>query len=171
MKIKMTSYTITENALIAVACTTFGLMTGFFWTYSFNVNLALLQVDGPTYAVVQSLLNRNVRHIAFFVLFFGAGIAPLVAALVNYKHRKSLAFWLVVASGVAYLLGVIFFTREVNLPLNAYTESWAPLSLPADWATTRAKWNEANAVRVWVSLFSFLLCLLALVLRGSHKGA
>jgi uncharacterized membrane protein len=167
----MPSHTIAENVTIAIACAALGLMTGFFWTYSFNVNLALLQVDGPTYAVVQSLLNQNVRHFAFFALFFGAGVAPIIAALVNYKHRRELTFWLVAASGIAYVLGVVIFTREVNLPLNAYTESWNPSSLPTDWATTRTRWNEANAVRVWISLFSFLSCLLALVLRGSRRGA
>ncbi len=39
-------------------------MAGFFWTYSDNVNLAMLQVDGATYATVQSLFNMNVRHAA-----------------------------------------------------------------------------------------------------------
>lgn len=48
-----------------------GLMAGFFGTYSCNVNLAMLQMDGATYATVQSALNRNVRHSLFFALFFG----------------------------------------------------------------------------------------------------
>ncbi len=42
-----------------------GIMAGFFYTYTFNVNLAMLEVDGSTYAVVQSLFNENVRHPMF----------------------------------------------------------------------------------------------------------
>src|SRR5687767_12648246 len=115
------SYILIENASIAFASAVLGLMAGFFWTYTFNVNPALLQVDGPTYATVQSLLNRNVRHVPFFVLFFGGGVVPIVAVLFNYKHRKELAFWLLVAAGLIYIVGVIVLTREVNLPINAYT--------------------------------------------------
>ena len=48
-----------------------GIMAGFFGTYSANVNLAMLQLDGPTYAMVQSSFNRNVRHALFFAFFFG----------------------------------------------------------------------------------------------------
>lgn len=164
-------HTLAENAAIAVAAALTGLMAGFFWTYGHNVSPALLQVDGATYATVQSLLNRHVRHAAFFALFFGAGVAPIVAALVNLRHRRQAAFWLVAMSGLLYVAGVIVFTRAVNLPLNAYTESWQPTSLPADWAATRERWNEANAVRVAVSMASFALCLSALVVRASVRPA
>lgn len=46
-------------------------MAGFFATYSANVNLATLELNGPTYAQVQSAFNRNVRHAGFFACFFG----------------------------------------------------------------------------------------------------
>ncbi len=49
----------------ALAVLWLGLMAGFFGTYSANVNLALLQMDGATYATVQSAFNRNVRHALF----------------------------------------------------------------------------------------------------------
>ena len=48
-----------------------GLMAGFFATYSANVNLATLELNGPTYAQVQSAFNRYVRHAGFFACFFG----------------------------------------------------------------------------------------------------
>ena len=164
-----TDYSLLENVAIAVATIVLGVMAGFFWTYTFNVNLAMLQLDGKTYAIMQSLLNQNVRHAAFFLLFFGGGLLPLVALLVNYRHWRQLAFWLVAISAAVYILGIIIFTREVNLPLNAYTESWNPSNLPQDWTTTRDKWNQANAIRVGLSLCSFILCLFVLVLRASRS--
>ena len=60
-----------------------GLMAGFFATYSANVNLATLELDGPTYALVQSAFNRHVRHAGFFICFFGPlplGLIELAAA-------------------------------------------------------------------------------------------
>ena len=114
-------------------------MAGFFWTYSFNVNLAMLNVDGKTYAEVQSLLNENVRHNIFFLFFFGAEIV--------------------------YILGIIMFTAQVNLPLNYYTESWNPMQLPTDWHTVRESWNQANLLPVCSFFVSFLMTVFALSLR------
>ncbi|MEZ5702419.1 MAG: hypothetical protein R3E42_11505 [Burkholderiaceae bacterium] len=46
----------------ALSLLAMGIMAGFFWTYSINVNLAMLEMDGPVYATVQSAFNRHVRH-------------------------------------------------------------------------------------------------------------
>lgn len=159
--------TLCDNLSIALAAAVLGLMAGFFWTYGFNVNRAMLQVDGSTYAAVQSLFNQNVRHAAFFTLFFGGAAFPLLALAVNRAHWRTPAFWMLVTATVVYALGVIVFTRQVNLPLNAYTESWSVAQPPADWAATREQWNAANMVRVWLAGLAFVLALGALVLRAS----
>jgi uncharacterized membrane protein len=161
--------TLLENATVALAAVALGVMAGFFSTYSFSVAPALLGVDGATYASVQSALNRHVRHALFFVFFFGAAALPALALVVNRRHWRSAAFWLVAAAGLAYALGVVAYTANVNLPLNHYTESWNPQALPADWAATRDAWNAANAVRVAVSVSAFVASLAALVLRPSQR--
>lgn len=159
-----------ENGMIALSALLAALMVGFFYTYSFNVNLAMLEVDGEMYAIMQSLFNENVRHAGFFVVFFGAGVMPLVALAVNWRHYRTPSFWLIAVAAVVYILGVIVFTRNVNLPLNYYTESWNPQALPADWTETRDAWNRANAVRVATSGVAFVLHQAALVLRASVRG-
>ena len=74
-------FTFLENSSLALATIVFGIMAGFFWTYSFNVNYAMLQVDGSTYVQVQSLFNQNVRHSMFFyLLFWRRGV---------FRHRNS----------------------------------------------------------------------------------
>ena len=158
-----------ENFTVAVSLVVLGLMAGFFWTYSFNVNLATATLDGATYAKVQSLFNQNVRHFSFFALFFGGAFFPLFALLVNYRHWKQLDFYLIALALLIYAFGIVLFTRQVNLPLNAYTESWNPSDLPADWASVRQRWNDANMLRVYFSSSSFVLCLSALVLRASRR--
>lgn len=163
--------TLLENGTLAIATLITGIMAGFFYTYTFNVNLAMLEVDGATYATVQSLFNQNVRHIMFFVFFFGGGVVPVVALLANHKHFQTIPFWLIAGAGLLYVLGIIFFTSAVNLPLNTYTESWNPQALPDDWAATRLAWNNANAVRGGVSFLSFLLYLVALVIRASAPAS
>ena len=160
-----------ENGALALAILVFGYMAGFFWTYTFNVNPAMLQVDGQTYASVQSLFNENVRHLPFFLLFFGGGFVPILAIMLNLKHWQHIWFWLIVTAAAVYILGIIFYTRNVNLPLNYYTESWDPNNLPLDWADTRDSWNTANAFRVMTSAISFSVSVLALLLKACGQKA
>ena len=127
-----------------LAVLSLGLMAGFFGTYSANVNLATLALDGPTYALVQSAFNRNVRHALFFAVFFGPPLWCALALVTAWQPRRG--WWrLTVLVGAGYALGIVFFTRQVNLPLNHLTESWTPATLPADWTATRDAWNRANA--------------------------
>lgn len=143
-----------------------GLMAGFFATYSVNVNLATAELDGPTYALVQSAFNRHVRHAVFFAAFFGPVPLGLLALACRWADHHR-AWWRVQALVVvAYALGIVLFTRQVNLPLNYLTESWTPATLPADWATVRDAWNRANAFRALCSTALFGLALWAWQRRG-----
>ncbi len=162
-------FTYLENGAFALATLVIGVMTGFFWAYTFNVNLAMSEVDGSTYAAVQSLLNQNVRHFTFFIFFFGGSIFSVGALIFNIRHYRHVSFLLMIAASIVYTLGIILFTRQVNLPLNALTESWDPANLPENWQEVRDGWNLANAFRMVMSLGSFLLCLLALVVRASDR--
>lgn len=146
-----------------------GWMAGFFATYSGNVSLALQGLDGPTYALVQSALNRHVRHAAFFASFFLPPLWCLLALLPAWRGRGAWGGCLLVA-GLLYAAGIVLFTRQVNLPLNAYTESWSLQQLPADWALARARWNLANHARTAVSALAFLLAIASLACRRPAAG-
>lgn len=146
-----------------------GLMAGFFATYSANVNLATLEFDGPTYAQVQSAFNRNVRHAGFFACFFGPLPLGLMALASAWTERRA-AWWRLLALTVlAYALGIVLFTRQVNLPLNHLTESWTPATLPPDWATVRTAWNQANLWRSGLSLTLFAAGLAGLMWREASR--
>ena len=155
----------TQLSLHVLAIIALGVMAGFFGTYSANVNLAMLQMDGATYATAQSAFNRSVRHALFFVFFFSPPLLCALTASAAWSERLQGWFWCMVIAGIAYALGIIVFTQQVNLPLNAYTESWNPNALPADWASVREQWNAANLLRSVVSLSAFMLALIALAWR------
>ena len=142
-----------------------GLMAGFFATYSANVNLATLELDGPTYTQVQSAFNRNVRHAGFFACFFGPLPLGLIALALAWTERRATWWRLLALTVLAYALGIVLFTREVNLPLNHLTESWTPATLPPDWASVREAWNRANLWRSGLNGVLFAISLIALVLR------
>jgi uncharacterized membrane protein len=149
----------------ALAVLWFGLMAGFFGTYSANINLAMLQMDGATYATVQSALNRNVRHTLFFSLFFGPPVWCAIALLAAWREHRA-GWWRTLALvSVAYVLGIVLFTQQVNLPLNYITEAWNPTALPSDWTEVRGQWNAANLWRALLSLAAFATALATLVWR------
>jgi len=148
-----------------------GIMAGFFGTYSANVSLAMLHFDGPTYAMVQSAFNRHVRHALFFAFFFGPAAACALAAAAGWQQRRSAWWRLNLATGLGYLLGIVFFTREVNLPLNQLTESWTAATLPAQWADVRDAWNRANLWRSLLCAALFASGLLSLTLRVAGNAA
>jgi uncharacterized membrane protein len=152
--------------LHALAALWLGMMAGFFWTYSANVNLAMLQMDGATYATVQSAFNRNVRHGLFFAFFFGPPVWCALALLSAWASRREAWWWCLAGASVAYLLGIVFFTQQVNLPLNQTTEAWNPQALPADWAQVRDRWNAANLWRTGVNGAAFVVAVLTLAWRG-----
>jgi uncharacterized membrane protein len=149
----------------ALAVLWLGLMAGFFGTYSANVNLAMLQMDGATYATVQSAFNRNVRHALFFALFFGPPLWCALALSMAWREHRALWWRLLALVGLAYLLGIVFFTQQVNLPLNQTTEAWNPQALPANWPQVRDQWNAANLWRALLSLGCFATALGTLVGR------
>lgn len=157
--------------LYVAAVLWFGVMAGFFWAYSANVSLVTALLDGASYAVIQSELNRQVRHGLFFVFFFGPPLWALAAMLSTWRDWRSLSWRLLALAVVLYGLGVIAFTAQVNLPNNAYTESWLPHALPPDWERTRDAWRQANHWRVLASGASFLLACLALGLRTEPRPA
>jgi uncharacterized membrane protein len=147
-----------------------GLMAGFFGTYSGNVNLALLQMDGATYATVQSALNQNVRHTLFFSLFFGPPVWCALALLAAWRDHRA-GWWRTLALvGMAYGFGIVFFTQQVNLPLNYTTEAWNPAAVPPDWAEVRNQWNAANLWRALLSLAAFATALATLVWRCARAA-
>jgi uncharacterized membrane protein len=106
----------------------------------------------------------------FFLFFFGAGAISFLATAINYKHIKHSSFWLIAVAALVYILGVIVFTAQVNLPLNYYAESWNPAELPNDWGMVRASWNQANAIRVVTSFVPFLLSIIALCTRCTSRS-
>ncbi|MDT7838478.1 DUF1772 domain-containing protein [Aquabacterium sp. OR-4] len=150
---------------LALAVFSLGIMAGFFGTYSANVNLATRELNGATYALVQSGFNRNVRHALFFAFFFSPPLLCLLALADAWRQRPAW-WWLVAGIGLAYALGIVLFTRQVNLPLNHLTESWTAATLPPDWAATRDAWNRANAWRAACSATLFALALAALCWRA-----
>lgn len=159
----MQAISYVTDALRVVTILLTGIMAGFFFAYSYNVNIAFEGLNASTYAEAMQRINVAVRNPVFFAVFFPAVLVPALAVILSWRRYQSLPFWLFLAGFVVYFVGSFLVTAQINLPLNAYLESWSIQSPPPDWDETRRSWNQANLVRTWASIIAFACYLLALV--------
>jgi uncharacterized membrane protein len=61
--------------------------------------------------------------------------------------------WLAVAAYAAALVSTVIF----NVPVNLATGRWKPDQPPANWKTTRNRWELFQGVRSWLLLAGFIL--------------
>jgi uncharacterized membrane protein len=133
-----------------------GLMAGFFFAFAVDVAPAMLELDAHAYIATQQIINRVVRNIPFALVYFGAAVAPLLAAGAMYLagRRSEAALWL--AIGLVYIAGVFLVTREINVPINNALALWDPAAPPAQWQQARDDWNFANLARCIVACVCFV---------------
>lgn len=159
---------VVHNALMIISILLTGVMAGFFFAFSYDIIFMLDELPATRYAEVMELININVRNGMFGVFFFGAvGVSAVTLLLMLPKYRSA-TFLLFLAGFIVYLAGTFLVTTQINLPLNAYIESWNIQMPPADWAEARQRWQDANFIRTWSSIAAFLLYLFALITSSTQ---
>lgn len=64
-----------------------------------------------------------------------------------------------------YLLGTVAVTATVHISMNEYIATWSPGTPPDDWTAVRARWALWNHIRTTAAVVTFVLLLLAIVVR------
>ncbi len=132
-----------------------GLIAGFFFAFSADVNLATAELGSTDYTRIQQLINLKVRNPVFAVVYFGAVLAPALMLVLSWRSRRTAAFRWSLFAFLLYFIGAFLVTREINIPINNAMALWDPLQAPADWAVLRDKWNMAHLFRTIVAIVSF----------------
>jgi uncharacterized membrane protein len=103
------------------------------------------------------------------VVFFDAVVVPIGGAAVLMLHGdwQTLSGPLYLAGTVIYLVGTLFVTARIHIPMNEHIATWSPVSPPEDWAAVRAKWTRWNHVRMTAAVASFALYLAAVASFGA----
>ncbi|PZO78716.1 MAG: hypothetical protein DI629_11150 [Mesorhizobium amorphae] len=134
------------------ACVGAGLVGGIFFAFSTFVIHALDRLPAVESIAAMQSINVAVLNPLFFAAFFGTGLAAAVLlASTAFLPSNTRAF--VIAALLAYVVGSIFVTVSMNVPLN---ENLA--SLPASafslqsWRDFRDPWLFWNHVRTACSL-------------------
>lgn len=79
----------------------------------------------------------------------------VVLAVTNAIDRDTNG-WLSWSAAAAFIVAVTF-TVIVNVPINLATGRWDADHPPADWESTRSRWEAFQGVRSWLLLVGFVL--------------
>jgi uncharacterized membrane protein len=153
---------------LAVSAVLGGLMAGFFFAYSASVVLALKALSASEYTTVMQEINEKVLNVVFGIVFFGAVVVPIGAAIlvVRQGYWTTLSGQLFIAGVIVYLVGTFLVTARIHIPMNDRIATWSPVSPPDEWVTVQARWGRWNHVRTTAAVASFALYLAAIVSFG-----
>lgn len=147
----------------SLAAILFGVMAGFFWTFSNAIIPALAAIDAGGALIAMKEINVAVRNPVFGLFFFGAALvaAGLVAQALLCRDRwRSVAH---LAAGLGYLAGVLLVTVARNVPMNralaGADAGAAPAGYAAEWLADWLFWND---IRMAVSFGAFVVLIAAL---------
>lgn len=160
-----------QNILFVVTGLLTGLIAGLFYSYACSVNLGLGKLTDREYLIAMQSINREILNPVFFISFIGTLIAlPFSAGFIYAKEGTNVTFWLMLTATLLYALGTFGVTIFGNVPLN---ETLAVFNIegatPSDFALQRSRfempWNRLNIVRTIASASSFILYLIAIIIR------
>lgn len=147
-------------------CTTLVTAALFGFFYAWTLTMSGLDSAEPESAIAAMVaVNASIRNPVFFVVFAGAPLTMLAAALSALTARQpARATWFFGA--FAMVLVAVLVTATGNVPLN---ESLAEVDVSAhdaqSWRAYSAPWQGWNVVRTVTCGISVLLCGLALSSR------
>jgi uncharacterized membrane protein len=148
--------------LAALLCT--GLMAGVFFAFSTSVMPGLRTADDRTFVTAMQHLNASIQNGLFFLVFFGALVFPVIAAVLSGRAGDRAAMWWTIAAAALYLV-VLLLTMGIAVPLN---DQLASASL-ADAARARqdfeGTWVPVNNARTVLSTLA-LICLGRVIVAG-----
>lgn len=147
--------------LTVVALLLAGLLAGIHLAGGVGLNPALRSLDGPTYVIVKTALDREFPRLArpLMLASLAAGLAVVVTAAVTGRSD------VVIAAGTATvaLAGTLVAILRGDLPINRRMARWPVDGLPAEWQAVRARWDRFFAVRVATTLIAVTALAVALV--------
>lgn len=138
-----------------VAALLLGLSAGLFFAFSVAVMPGLRRTDDAAFVAAMTAINRAILNFPFGLVFVGALVAPVVAAILAFITGAS-SPWLLIAAAVVYLVGVLFVTGGVSVPLNE------ALDRDGKRRAFESRWVRFNTVRTVSGTAAFALALVAL---------
>ena len=144
----------------------FALVGGVFLAFSDFIMRSLALAQAPGGIDVMQVINREVFHWAFMILFIGMAAVSVVVIAYAWLYLNGPAGGLIAGAALVYLVGVFGVTVFFNVPLN---EALAGLDAGSEtarqfWETRYLpRWTFWNSVRTVGSVLAATLYLFGLL--------
>ncbi|MEL7976065.1 anthrone oxygenase family protein [Isoptericola sp. F-RaC21] len=146
------------DVLLVLTVLVTGLAGGVFAAFSTFVVAGLRRLDPADAATAMAAINEDAVRPPFMTLFGAALIVPVGAAVVGLVGGQDGA-WLVVASAVVVVVGMLGVTAAGNVPLNNQLMTHRDAD---GWAAFDRPWSRLNHVRTVACAASCALAGVAL---------
>lgn len=145
-----------------------GLSAGLFFAWSVSVIPGTQKVTDTVYLLTMQSINRAILNPAFFLIFFGSLVSLGLGSLSQWPDNR-MAFWVLLAAFLLYLVGTLGVTGWGNVPLNDQLDGLDLEALSADRIVEfrkhyESKWNRFHLIRTAFAILAFLLSIVALFL-------
>jgi uncharacterized membrane protein len=149
--------------LVNLACLAgSALMAGLFFAFSISVMKALRTLPPPCGIAAMQSINVVIINPLFLTIFLGTAPACVLATILSlvWASPGTLA---TIAGSAFYLIGVLFVTMRLNVPLNNALARVSPETSEAIavWNSYLARWTTWNHVRALAGLGATLSFALA----------
>ncbi|MCZ2263710.1 DUF1772 domain-containing protein [Isoptericola sp. QY 916] len=131
------------DVLLVLTALVTGLAGGVFAAFSTFVMPGLRRLDPAAAAAAIAAINEDAVRPPFMTLFGAAVVVPAGSAVVGLVGGYDGA-WLVVASAVLVVVGMLGVTAAGNVPLNNHVMAHRDA---AGWAAFDRPWSRLNHVR------------------------
>ena len=153
---------IAATITIFLAIITTGLSAGLFYGWQVTVIPGLRLLDDAPYIETMNSVNSTIPNAGFGITFLGSVVFMLIALGLRARQWRTFSFGLLGASLTLYLLGLLFITFSIHVPMNEDLLTYTDLS-KVDVAAIRSdyetRWNAWHLVRTFAAIGSFALLL------------
>ena len=150
--------------LFTTAATGCGVVGGIFFAFSNFIMRALGELPPAQGVAAMQAINRTVLNPLFFLVFFGSGLAALIAAGHAWLTGGTASALIGTAAAVSHVAGSLGVTLFGNVPLNNRLAGLGAhdAALAATWTHYQSAWTRLNTVRTAASvLAAALFCVAA----------
>jgi uncharacterized membrane protein len=128
----------------------FALVMGVFWGTWFALSRTMDQLPAATFVTVGHEMIQNLAT-PMSILLPVALLSSLITLALLRSGRRSPAFgWQLV--GLLLMGGVLAVTLLVNVPIDDQIKTWTAATLPPDWRSIQARWENYHTSRTFLSI-------------------
>lgn len=146
---------------VALAAIGAGLMAGVYFAFSGFIMRSLDQLGAAQATDAMNSINKIILRSWFMPLFFCSTVLFAILSMVGLINTDLAGRWILVVSGLVYVVGMFVCTALFNVPLNnrlahGHSEDNNQSEI---WALYFLQWTRWNHVRALCSLASMVLCM------------